>query len=236
MKTSKHVFIDIDDTLYSYANSNKKALHSVFSYISDESDMNIDEIRTLYELSRNHIKLNLSNTSSSHNKLLHFRKLTEALNIEVSANFLSKLNNLYWHAFYENLTPLEGLESLFEYFSKNNFKIIFFTDYNLYFQLNKLEKLNLGSLNSIIYSSEEVGFDKPSDNFKKYLKNYVENNVSPNDEVFVIGNDKKKDIDLIKSIVKCKSFLIGSKIENEYLSDNEDYIVTNLKEILKHLK
>ena len=88
------------------------------------------------------------------------------------------MNNLYWHAFYENLTPSEGLESLFEYFSKNNFKIIFFTDYNLYFQLNKLEKLNLGSLNSVIYSSEEVGVDKPSDNFKKYLKNYVENNVS----------------------------------------------------------
>ena len=40
----------------------KKALHSVqFSYISDKSDMNIDEIKALYELSRNHIKLNLSN-------------------------------------------------------------------------------------------------------------------------------------------------------------------------------
>ncbi len=230
-----HVFIDIDDTLYDYEISNNEGLKAVFNFLSDYSGKSVSEISNLYDESRKFIKSNLSKTSSSHNKLLHFRKLTNLLQINISVEILSSINDLYWDSFFNNLTPTLGLESLFEYFSKNNFKIIFFTDYNLSFQLTKLKKLNLGSYHSTIISSEEVGADKPSINFKEYLSEYISNNISSSDKVFVIGNDDEKDINLIKSLIACKSFLVGNKNKKEKIYKNVDFIVQDLNEVIKQL-
>ena len=233
MTYSKHVFIDIDDTLYNYEQSNKEALNQTFSYLSKLSGKSLKEISDSYKESRSFIKSQLLNTSSSHNKLLHFRKLTEILELEISAKTLLELNDIYWDTFYTNLSKSNGLKQLFSFFVDNNFKVIFYTDYNLYFQLFKLKKLKLDFFNSIIYSSEEVGSDKPSTNFKNYIINYAENNINTEDVVYVIGNDEKKDIALIKSVLPCTAFLLVGKTKMKKEYKNIDYIVNNLSEILK---
>ena len=98
-----------------------------------------------------------------------------------------------------------------------------------------MKKLNLGSYHSTIISSEEVGADKPSINFKEYLSEYISNNISSSDKVFVIGNDDEKDINLIKSLIACKSFLVGNKNKKEKIYKNVDFIVQDLNEVIKQL-
>ena len=187
----KGIIFDLDNTIYNYDNSHKKALHETFLYIikNSNNEHEIEELTEIYETVSTKIKYELSNTASSHNKGIYFKQLLEYLLLPLA--LLSVLNEIYWDTFYNTMECFVGIKEFISWNKKIGVKIGILTDYETEYQVQKLIKLDLIQYCDIIVTSEEVGIEKPSSQmFQTILRKL---NLS-SDEVIMIGDNFDKDI------------------------------------------
>jgi len=187
----KGIIFDLDNTIYNYDSSHKKALHETFLYIIKNSNIEhkIEEVKEIYEAVSKKIKYELSNTASSHNKGIYFKQLLEHLQMQLA--LLPVLNEIYWDTFYNTMECFVGIKEFISWNKKNGIKIGILTDYETEYQVHKLIKLDLIQYCDIIVTSEEVGIEKPSSQmFQTILRKL---NLS-SDEVIMIGDNFDKDI------------------------------------------
>jgi FMN phosphatase YigB (HAD superfamily)/ribulose-5-phosphate 4-epimerase/fuculose-1-phosphate aldolase len=187
----KGVIFDLDNTIYNYDSSHKKAIHETFLYIIKNSNIEYktEEVKEIYETVSTKIKYELSNTASSHNKGIYFKQLLERLLMPLA--ILPVLNEIYWDTFYNTMECFVGVKEFISWNKKNGIKIGILTDYETEYQVQKLIKLDLIQYCDIIITSEEVGIEKPSSQmFQTILRKL---NLS-SDEVIMIGDNFDKDI------------------------------------------
>ena len=187
----KGIIFDLDNTIYNYDTSHKKALHETFLYIIKNSNIEdkIEELTEMYETVSKKIKYELSNTASSHNKGIYFKQLLE--NLLMPLALLPALNEIYWDTFYNTMDCFVGIKEFISWNKKIGVKIGILTDYETEYQVQKLIKLDLIQYCDIIVTSEEVGIEKPSSQmFQTILRKL---NLS-SDEVIMIGDNFDKDI------------------------------------------
>jgi putative hydrolase of the HAD superfamily len=128
----KGLILDLDNTIYNYDKCHKDALDNVVDYIKTiyKGEYIIHEI---YDNISKELKYELSNTASSHNKSIYFKKLLEILALDLT--FLNVLTELYWRIFFENMVCYDGVKEFLIWNKKNRVKIGILTDYETEYQI-----------------------------------------------------------------------------------------------------
>ena len=183
----KNIIFDVDNTLYNYDFCHKKAMNSIFFFISNKNKCNIDSIEKLYnEINKTHKSLTI-NTASSHNKYIKIKQLLDKYNM---INY-DEMHNLYWSTFYNNMKPFKGVVNFIKWNKSIGIIIGILTDYETEYQIEKLKRLDLLQYIDCIVTSEEIGCEKPSIHAFNYILMKMD---ATRHETIMIGDNFKKDI------------------------------------------
>jgi len=184
----KGMLLDIDNTLYDYNITHKKAKEEIIDYCVKKIGLTNSEVDMAYNIARKRVHIELIGTASSHNRLIYFQKMLEALDIN-PLKYAFDMYNIYWNSFLDNLKPFNGIYDLLE---KYRGKICLITDLTADVQYQKIKKLKLDYYCNKLVTSEEAGKEKPHPYiFMLALKKLICNTY---DEVIMIGDNFKKDI------------------------------------------
>ncbi len=208
----KGILLDIDNTLYDYDKTHKKAMERIRGEIS--SFYNIDEFNGAFLKARDEIHKNLINSASSHNRLLYFQRALEMLNHK-NILFAYDLYKIYWDEFIENI---ELFDNVIEFLNKNqDKKICIVTDLSANIQYRKIKKMNISKYIDAIVTSEEAGIEKPD---KKIFQKALDKIRLEPKEVCMIGDSYQKDILGAKNF-NLKAYLLHK--ENQKPPKTNDY-------------
>lgn len=183
----KGILLDIDNTLYAYDRCHKIALNEVFGYMNE--NIHAIDLENTYVVAKKIVHLELSETASSHNRLLYFQRMCEMLDLNPFL-YAVTLYNLYWDSFLESMILFEGVEEFLQ-IASSKVKICFVTDLTAHIQYRKIEKLGLSQYVKYIVTSEEAGREKPHPYI--FLSALQKLGLSPHD-VCMIGDNFQKDI------------------------------------------
>ena len=111
MKKFKGLLLDIDNTLYNYSSVHNIAKKSLTDYCQIKFNINKKMLENSYERGRMQVHIELSETASSHNRLLYIQKMLEHLNINPLEHSLD-IYNIYWDTFLKNMKAFDGVYEL----------------------------------------------------------------------------------------------------------------------------
>ncbi len=198
-----YAVFDLDQTLYDYETCNHNGVSSVLKNIDD--NFNIDEKTALnaYLKARHSINQQLKNTSSMHSRFLYLKQMCKILSIEDSTTNTLQFYDIYWKSFFEKIELFDWVVPTFKKLQEKNIVIVIATDFNARLQFLKIKKLKINGYIAEIITSQEVGIEKPSQQFAEKVLNFT--NTSYN-KIFCVGDNPKKDIFL--SNYDIKTFII----------------------------
>jgi HAD superfamily hydrolase (TIGR01549 family) len=186
MKKYNAVFLDLDNTLYSYHDANEKASAAVLDYLHAETGFDKSSLAQSISLGRESVHRTLSGVASSHNRLLYFQKASEIIGFPYV--YVEPAHRIFWDTFIDSMSLREGVSDFLTSVSVPMFLV---TDMTAEIQFRKLEKLNLLDRFNGIISSEEAGVEKPH----PYIYMLALKKAGfPAESVCMIGDDWKKDI------------------------------------------
>ncbi|MCV6608588.1 MAG: HAD family hydrolase [Campylobacterales bacterium] len=183
----KGILLDIDNTLYEYKKTHKIALSQVLEFCNSRFKIEINELESAYNVARKKVHIELSETASSHNRLLYIQKMLEILNIN-SLQYSLEIYEVYWSTFLKNIEVYDGV---YEFLEKYKNKICLITDLTAHIQHRKIAQLNLSNYIDKVVTSEEVGREKPHPYMFMLSLKKLGLNI---DDVCMIGDSFKKDI------------------------------------------
>ena len=221
----KGLLLDIDNTLYNYDSTHQYALGKVLDYCIDTFKISEYELKEAYTIARKKVHIELSETASSHNRLLYFQKMLEILKIN-PLKYSYTIYNIYWDNFLEYMKPFDGIYELLEKYKDN---ICLVTDLTAHIQYRKIEKLRLEKYCNQIVTSEEAGKEKPHPYM--FMLALQKLNLQTN-EVCMIGDSFKKDI-FGASNLGIQSIWLNSEEKIEVYDTKKVSIVKKFKEILE---
>ncbi len=209
----KGILLDIDNTLYDYNKAHAVALTAFQGLANEILGLDISSINNAFQKARKQIHVQLSETASSHNRLLYIQRMLELLNRN-SMNLSLKLYEKYWKTFLENMLPFSGVVDFLE--ANKNKKICLLTDLTAHIQHRKIEKLQLEKYADVVVTSEEAGIEKPHPYM--FMLGLKKMNLL-SDDVCMIGDSYKKDI-LGASDLGIQSFWLNKKGDKENVESN----------------
>lgn len=187
MNKYKALLLDIDNTLYDYNFTHSIAKQTVIDFCKKEFGFEEKKTIEAYDEARKKVHIELSETAASHNRLLYFQKMCEALEIN-PLSYSIDIYNIYWDNFLENIKPFDGVYKLLEKY-KNQICLV--TDLTAHIQYRKIKNLRLNKYCKSIVTSEEAGKEKPHPYI--FMLALQKLNLKPS-EVCMIGDSFKKDI------------------------------------------
>lgn len=225
----KGLLLDIDNTLYNYDSAHKKALEQLIFVTHNATSKDVSAIKMAYLQARGQTHTELSETASSHNRLLYIQRMLELLDIK-SMNLSLKLYNTYWDTFLNSMEPYSGaLDFLQEHQDKS---ICLVTDLTAHIQHRKIEKLGLYRYADYLVTSEEAGKEKPHPYmFMLALKKM---NLK-SDDVCMIGDSYKKDI-IGASTLGINSFWLNRENKKENYGNDLIIEFEDFKELKGYIK
>ena len=203
LDTFSYGIFDLDQTLYNYEVCNHDGISHVINHINNKFDIDSKTILNTYLEARKIINEDLRNTSSMHSRFLYLKNMSEILSIENSIQNTTEFYNIYWDKFFEKMELFEWVLPTFKKLQRKNIYIIIATDFNARLQFLKITKLQVDSYINKVFTSQEVGEEKPSKKFAEILLNATNSNPR---KVFYVGDNPKKDIFL--SNYDVKTFII----------------------------
>ena len=221
----KAILLDIDDTLYCYDSAHFVAMKSIIKFFENELKIDSASAKSVFETSRNKVHVELSETASSHNRLLYFQKMCEILEIN-PLKYGIKIYNLYWDNYLENIKPFDGIYELLKKY-KNNICII--TDLTAHIQYRKIQKLKINNYCNTIITSEEAGREKPHPFIFMLALQKLKKSAN---EVCMIGDSFKKDI-LGANNLGINSIWFNHKKKHENYESTAIKEVSTFKDILR---
>ncbi len=233
----KAVLFDLDDTLYEYELTHKKALEETYKIFNKKiRKISKERFTRLFNLSRTEIHQELSGTASSHNRILYFQRLIEKTHNTVDPVIILQLYNSYWDTFLKSMKLREGALDTLKKLKKQDLKIVLVSDLTAEIQLRKVHKLKITPYVDYLVTSEEAGSEKPHPIM--FLLSLKKLNMLPQDTLFV-GDNKSKDIsganasgiDTVRITTKK-----GEKKKDKEDYSLPDYYIGSIPEILKIVK
>jgi putative hydrolase of the HAD superfamily len=191
----------------------------------DTFGLNKISILDSYNIARKKVHIELSETASSHNRLLYFQKMLELLDIN-PLKYAFIIYNIYWDNFLENMKPFDGVYELFEKY-KNNICLV--TDLTAHIQYKKIKQLNLEEYCNKIVTSEEVGKEKPHPYMFMLALQKLNMQI---DEVCMVGDSFKKDI-FGASNLGIQSIWFNNEEKLEEYDKSKVTVVKEFREILE---
>jgi len=184
----KGILIDLDNTIYDYNKAHKTALTKTIDHLAKKFSFSCIDLQKTYKKAQYVVATNLKNTAASHNRMLYFQTMLEALGVNALHHTLETYDT-YWKTFLDNINPFDGI---FEFLEQiNSCKICIVTDLTAHIQHRKIKKLGLQKYNPLLVTSEEVGVEKPH---KKMFKSALQKLQLKANDVCMIGDNFTKDI------------------------------------------
>ncbi|WGL60803.1 HAD family hydrolase [Pigmentibacter sp. JX0631] len=209
----KTVVFDLDDTLI----PSSQFYHD--SYLLCGIDSQGENFKTAKEL----VKKSLGNNhTSSHNRILYFKKYLELENNFTSKNLISLVTkyNFYLKLLIKDFIEKSKRNLLFRQL-KEKYTLAIITNETTLSQIIKLEEIDSnGEFFSNIITSEEIGVEKPSDEIYQYFFKTCQ--TLPENCLFVGDNFTT---DLQKPILLGASTILTQEFNNE----NDDYQINCTK-------
>jgi HAD superfamily hydrolase (TIGR01549 family) len=212
----KYILFDLDNTIYNYDKCNETALNFVFNKISENYEMDIIEIKTIFNSEKNKFKNSCNNTNaSSHNKFIQLKKLFERLKIKLDN--IDYYYGLYVSIFNNNINEnlYKNIINFLDFCKINKIKMYILTNNMCREQIQKINKLNIINYFEKIYTSEEFGIEKPDSKLYYYILSDIGCNKN---EIVKIGDNYINDIQATEYL-NIYSFWFNDKfkINNKYL-------------------
>jgi HAD superfamily hydrolase (TIGR01549 family) len=201
----KLIIFDLDDTLYDYKKCNNIAFQIIFKKFNK-----YDNINDIFEKARQNIKNIHKNTALEHDKSLQIKEMFRLLNIK-DTNLLKEIIDLYYTTFLENVELSTDWLYFFEKCKNKNIIMVILTNNTLVNQLDIYNKLKLYKYFDNIFTSYEIGYEKPNIKCFEYINNIY--NIDKNN-ILMIGDSYDSDgIGAINYQIKYK--LYNSLTKNE---------------------
>ena len=154
----KGILLDIDDTLYPYEPAHRSALSVTLQYLGNLCGENSVALEARYNQAKKVIHHRLANSASSHNRLLYFQGVCEAVGLTSMPHAYS-LYECYWEKFFETMKLDDGVIDFLE--ALKPVPICFLTDLTADIQFRKISRLGLDRFAQFVVTSEEAGIEKP---------------------------------------------------------------------------
>ena len=229
----KIIIFDLDNTFYNYQNSHSSALRAVFSFQNEFDDYK--EFFIKYEETKKKVQKRLPHNPSRHSKLIYFKDLYYE---KIDLQKIYELESIYWDSFIDSTEIDKDSVNLLSNEKGASDLYYLFTNQNTNIQLKKINSWGLNFFDLVI-TSEEVGFEKPYQNFFNYADSFVMDSVKKKDsELFSIGDDYKNDIKFWQDKYKSHSYLIDndsskSQLIADSFTDSTGKSFTTDKKIVK---
>ena len=202
LENIKAIFIDIDDTLYSYKETHPLAINSCYNkyleYFGKDLEISLydqNQFAIRYRKARDAVTDRLFPGSACRSRLLAFKDMFEeipALSNISAYEYALEFEEIYWSSLIKNIEPNKEMKSFLEFCRKRTpeIKICAISDMQTAYQIRKLSKL--GYADFFLITSEEVGVEKPNAKIFRYALEKFNLNA---EEVIMIGDNLIKDIE-----------------------------------------
>jgi putative hydrolase of the HAD superfamily len=185
----KAVIFDIDDTLYSYKQANKRAMERMKLFIMMELGIPMEEFEQDYHrLMQEQLQICGSN-AGCHSRAIRFQRMMEERGLPL--RYGAQLNDLYWEIMMDEMTPAEGAAQLLDGLRERGIRLGVGSDMTADWQIKKLDKLKLLDKLDFIVTSEEAGVEKPE---LKLFQLCAKKAGCAMEECLFIGDNLKKDV------------------------------------------
>lgn len=187
----KAVFLDLDDTLYSYDPANQAGMESVFYFLKEKYSIDSNLLNDCFTKAKDRVKFLVGDQGSSHSRLLYFKSMLEIMGLKTQSSLSLRLEAMFWSNFLRSAKLYQNVVEFLYLLRQLDIKIVILTDLTTQIQLKKLVYFNIDKLIDFVVSSEEVGCEKPNSKIFEQAINLVE--CEPK-EVLMIGDSFEKDI------------------------------------------
>jgi len=229
----KVILFDLDDTLYDYETTHKKAMNEVYTFVKKELKISRKKFLDLFEQSKAEVKMELEGTASAHNRVLYFQRFVEKTHKTLEAGLVKKLYRIYWDFFVREMKISKEVLNTLKELKKRNLKIILVSDMTTYVQLRKIIKLKINNYIDFLVTSEETGSEKPHSIM--FLQGLRKANCLGS-EAIMIGDSRNKDIAGANSAGIDTVWITKSKtIPKEKGYKKPKYIIKKIPEVLNIL-
>lgn len=212
----KYIIFDFDNTIYNYDLANNSSLSQVFADLSKDYNIPLNNVMNAFNIQKKIYQNCCYNHASSHNKFIQIKKIFESLKLNIA--YVDKYYQKYIHYFNEKLELYPYLVDFLNFCKNQNIKMYILTNNICREQINKLNQLHIIKYFEEIYTSEELGIEKPD--IKIY--NHIIADIGCNkNEIVKIGDNYHNDI-LPSSYINIYSFWFNknNSVNKEYLEFN----------------
>jgi FMN phosphatase YigB (HAD superfamily) len=218
---NKFIIFDLDDTFYIYETTHQSALNAVFENQKFFDDFTSFEKK--YILSKNRIQQRLASNPSKHSKLLYFKDMFEdKCQMQEILNFES----IYWETFIKEANVSQKLNNFIREEKKEKDLFILCTNQNTNIQLEKVNKWKLDFFDFII-TSEEVGYEKPENQFFKYVIETIGKLDNSKYNFYALGDSYENDIKYWENTFNANGYIIDNSISS--FTEKNNLIHTNIQ-------
>ena len=192
LKKPNLILFDTDNTLYDYTPANKAAEEAVFIKAKNLIGIDKKKFFEYYSKAKYEVKLNLSNTASSHSRLLYFQRMIELLGCKAELLLALDLEQTFWRAFLANAPLFPNVQETLCILRNHKVPIGVVTDLTSHIQLRKLTYFGLEDTFDAVVTSEEVGKDKPDQRNFELILNKLQ--IDSSNNFWMVGDNAKADI------------------------------------------
>ena len=155
------VLFDTDNTLYPYEPAHNAAMDAVRVKAAMLFGIEKEKFDDTFYLARDAVKEQLSNTASSHSRLLYFQRMLEMMGLGSQVLLALDMEQTYWRTFLGNAKLFEGVKEFLDDLRIAGIPTAIVTDLTAQIQFRKIVYFGLDNYFDYIVTSEEAGYDKP---------------------------------------------------------------------------
>ncbi|MEO8454624.1 MAG: HAD family hydrolase [Sphingomicrobium sp.] len=155
------VLLDLDNTLYDYAECNKAGMTAARQLAQQLLNLAPDDFDQCFRDARTELKNRLGATASSHSRLLYFQRTVERAGFTSQPAVALQLEHAFWRTFMDRITLFAGALDFLHDLRIAGVPVAIVTDLTAQIQLRKIVLLGLDRVVDWIVTSEETGADKP---------------------------------------------------------------------------
>lgn len=192
LRNYKHLFFDLDNTLWDFKANSKEAFYEVFSKLGLLSRIvDFERFLQIYEMYNEHLwtEYRKGKVNKDHMRAERIVLTFQEFGID-DAEMVKKTNELYLQTAPRKTNLFPDVHETLQYLSRN---------YNLYILTNGFAEVQLQKISSCelqkyfkkIFMAEMVGFQKPDRRFFEYAIKSVH---AHKNECLIIGDDPEADI------------------------------------------
>jgi len=155
------VLLDLDNTLYSYAECNEAGMGAARQLAQQLLNLAPSDFDQCFRDARTELKDRLGGSASSHSRLLYFQRTIERAGFTSQPAAALQLEHAFWRTFMDRITLFTGALDFLHDLRIAGVPVAIVTDLTAQIQLRKMVLLGLDRVVDWIVTSEESGADKP---------------------------------------------------------------------------